>query len=215
MALLVGWVIFAIIIGAIAAGKGRSFIGWTLIACIVSPLIAIILVAVISPANRGDRRQERQFQRHGSKECPDCSEQVLGTATVCKHCGYRFDLYGNLGTRRFEQIEDNGKSPAIALRALAETDGAPVNHRQMATIVDYISEGNHVTDATWSSLAQFVADLPSDQTSIVAAVRQLRSLSRGERKRFLRAMQRIIKLRRAKSAENAERFQAQLERALT
>jgi hypothetical protein len=27
-----------------------------------------------------------------TKRCPDCAETVLAEATVCKHCGHRFDI---------------------------------------------------------------------------------------------------------------------------
>jgi hypothetical protein len=26
-----------------------------------------------------------------TKQCPDCAETILADASVCKHCGYRFD----------------------------------------------------------------------------------------------------------------------------
>jgi hypothetical protein len=32
-----------------------------------------------------------------TKRCPDCAETVLAEATVCKHCGHRFDIGGSPG----------------------------------------------------------------------------------------------------------------------
>jgi hypothetical protein len=33
--------------------------------------------------------------RAASKHCPDCAEEVLAAARVCKHCRYRFDEPGD------------------------------------------------------------------------------------------------------------------------
>lgn len=213
MAIFVVYLIFAAIIGAIAAGKGRSFLGWTLIGCIVTPLLAIILVAVISPANRSDRRSEDAYRRHGAKECPDCSETVLGDALVCKHCGYRFDLYGNLGTHGFERIQSTREAQAIALRAIAEADG-PLEPWQMANIVDYVigqTNGRDVSRETRHTLAEWIYELPRERGSLGSAVRALRSLSRGDRKRFLRAAQKVARRR----SERAIAFREKIEQAIS
>ena len=53
------WLLFAVAVGAIASSKGRSGIGWFLLAVIISPLIAVIIVAIIGeigePALSADR----------------------------------------------------------------------------------------------------------------------------------------------------------------
>lgn len=44
-----GWVAFAVVVGVAANARGRSWIGWFLIALVLSPLLALILVLVMKP----------------------------------------------------------------------------------------------------------------------------------------------------------------------
>lgn len=48
MEFLMFWVGFAVVVGLIANGKGRSFLGWTLLALLISPLLAGLLALVVS-----------------------------------------------------------------------------------------------------------------------------------------------------------------------
>jgi Short C-terminal domain len=45
--LLVLWFTFAIVAGAVASGRGRSGVGWFLFAILLSPLIGLIVVALL------------------------------------------------------------------------------------------------------------------------------------------------------------------------
>jgi hypothetical protein len=45
---------------------------------------AVLLVAIFLSYVASGARQPR-------KRCPQCAENVLAAAQVCKHCGYRFD----------------------------------------------------------------------------------------------------------------------------
>jgi hypothetical protein len=45
--------------------------------------IAWIVLVIAFNASIGARRQR--------KACPQCAEAVLAAATVCRHCGFRFD----------------------------------------------------------------------------------------------------------------------------
>lgn len=49
MEILAIWLVFAIIVGVVANGRGRSAIGWFLLALLISPLIAIIVLLVMGP----------------------------------------------------------------------------------------------------------------------------------------------------------------------
>jgi hypothetical protein len=44
---VIGWVIFACVVGAAASGRGRSSVGWLILALIISPLLAGILLAIL------------------------------------------------------------------------------------------------------------------------------------------------------------------------
>lgn len=70
------WLIGAGIAAAIAGSRGRSALGWFVLSIIVSPLLGI-LAAMLLPAV--DTRPHRT--------CPHCAENVLASASLCKHCG--------------------------------------------------------------------------------------------------------------------------------
>jgi branched-subunit amino acid ABC-type transport system permease component len=55
-------------------------LGLLVIAIVLIPLLGTLL----NRTNLGRRAR-------GLKLCPDCAEDVKGTAKVCKHCGYRFE----------------------------------------------------------------------------------------------------------------------------
>ena len=46
MELMGFWLMASIVVGIIASGKGRSFLGWTLLATLISPLLAGLLILV-------------------------------------------------------------------------------------------------------------------------------------------------------------------------
>lgn len=56
MGILVFWLLLCILPAAIASSKGRSAVGWFLIGIIISPLLAAILVALLSSPAVEDRR---------------------------------------------------------------------------------------------------------------------------------------------------------------
>jgi len=65
------WLFFALLVGLLASSRGRSFLGWMLLAIVLSPLLAGLLVLVIGPARR----------------CPFCGGGVDKNVLVCRHCG--------------------------------------------------------------------------------------------------------------------------------
>lgn len=78
MFFLIFWIGFSIGIGAWAQSFDRNFIGWTFIALLLSPVIAVIILL-------GVGRLEEE-----GKKCPKCAEMVKPEAQVCKHCGHEF-----------------------------------------------------------------------------------------------------------------------------
>lgn len=79
------WFIFAVIVGVGASSRGRSGFGWFVLAMLISPLLAVILL-VLLPSLRstpGGPTPDTHVK------CPDCAELVLREARVCKHCGCR------------------------------------------------------------------------------------------------------------------------------
>lgn len=69
--LVIGWVVVAALIGAIASSRNRGFaLGfWT--SLLFSPIIGIIVVLLNSD---------------GRGPCPECKEPVIKGAARCPHC---------------------------------------------------------------------------------------------------------------------------------
>lgn len=84
------WLLFSVIVGIVAAKRGRSGVGWALLAVLLTPLLMCILVLAlpkqgIALAARDDAGQLITSATH--VRCPDCRELVRADARKCKHCG--------------------------------------------------------------------------------------------------------------------------------
>lgn len=78
---IVGWVVLAIVVAFVAPIRGRSGFGWFLVALLLSPVIALLLLIVL-PDLKGEIAE-----RGRSRQCPFCAERVKREAIVCRHCG--------------------------------------------------------------------------------------------------------------------------------
>ena len=83
------WIFFAVLVGMFAARRGRSGVGWFILAAILSPLLAWLLLLVLAdlkpapPATAGGETISPETH----VRCPDCRELVRFDARKCKHCG--------------------------------------------------------------------------------------------------------------------------------
>jgi hypothetical protein len=87
MEFFIGWLLCAGIVGVIAQhARGRNGGGWFLLALVISPLLAFILVMCLP--KRLTRQQIRKGLEYFKtvRECPFCAETVKLQAKVCKHC---------------------------------------------------------------------------------------------------------------------------------
>jgi len=74
------WFGLCVFTGAVASNKGRSFIGFFLLAIFISPIIALIIVLCV--------RDLKNKEDTGSmRRCPKCAELIKMQAKICKHCG--------------------------------------------------------------------------------------------------------------------------------
>lgn len=80
MEIAIGWFILALIVGVVAGSRGRGSGNWFVVALLLSPLLAIIILALL-PNLKGAPNPKTHVK------CPDCAELVLKEAKVCKHCG--------------------------------------------------------------------------------------------------------------------------------
>lgn len=70
------YLLFSFLVGIGAIFKSRSVIMWAGLSLLISPLVAGIILLVISDGDYAI--------------CPKCKEKVKSDATICKHCGVEF-----------------------------------------------------------------------------------------------------------------------------
>lgn len=77
------WIALAIVVGGMAARRGRKRFGWTILACLISPVIAGLFLMRI--ADRSAHARQPIPATH--IDCPLCGQRILREARVCRHCG--------------------------------------------------------------------------------------------------------------------------------
>lgn len=81
------WFIGAIVVAIIAASRDRHAFGWFVLAVLISPLLAGILVLALGSPKRAAAARAATPTPETHVKCPECREFVLRDARKCKHCG--------------------------------------------------------------------------------------------------------------------------------
>jgi hypothetical protein len=83
------WFVLAIATGFAAQSRGRDGVGWFLLAILISPPLALILLIAFPSRFVGP-----------SKICQFCTSQVAEAALVCPHCHKEIDTPSGVQARR-------------------------------------------------------------------------------------------------------------------
>jgi hypothetical protein len=83
----IGWLIFSVVVGVAAGARGRGSGNWFVLAVLISPILAVILLALMPSLNPAPASGLLVPTPATHVKCPDCAEFVLREARVCKHCG--------------------------------------------------------------------------------------------------------------------------------
>jgi hypothetical protein len=82
MEILLFWLVGAIVVAIAAGARGRSGLGWFVLAVILSPLIALVLVLVMPNLKLAAAAAAGMPSPATHVKCPDCRELVLMEARV-------------------------------------------------------------------------------------------------------------------------------------
>jgi uncharacterized membrane protein YhdT len=115
--IFVFWLGFSVAIGVWASNRGRSGFGWFLLACLISPLLAGIFLAVTKNMARLPSLTVPSENTHS--RCPACAEFVLPEAIKCKHCGIALtpqeNFYHEVSARQAKKGKEDRKNLFIGV----------------------------------------------------------------------------------------------------
>lgn len=100
------WAVLSIAVAFFAHQRGRNGAGWLLLALLISPLLAVILLALMRDLRSTPSAQANTpaAPRRKLRRCPSCAEDIYAEATRCRHCGVDLDPLPSLPPETPEQL---------------------------------------------------------------------------------------------------------------
>lgn len=86
MELFLFWLALSVIVGVAASNRARSGFLWWLLALVISPILAGLLLLAVG-RGKSSATGEAAATPDTHVRCPDCRELVRRDARRCKHCG--------------------------------------------------------------------------------------------------------------------------------
>lgn len=83
MEILLVWLSFSVVAGIVAASRGRSGFGYFLLSIVVSPVIGLLLVALMPSLKAASMQPDQTTHR---VPCPRCAELIMPSAAICRFC---------------------------------------------------------------------------------------------------------------------------------
>ena len=115
---LFAWLITAWLVARGATGRGRSAFGWFLLAILLAPPVAALMLLVLPDLGQSRQRRLAAGRKAGLRLCPSCAEVVRLEARCCRYCGVdleRIDRHRALQTAPPGRIGiDQRSEPRIA-----------------------------------------------------------------------------------------------------
>ena len=99
MGIFLLWLVFAIVVGAVAKNNGRSFGGYFVLSLLLSPIIGLIILLIASVNNPAHKRVQQESENEGQPlrytyagtlsqvTCKSCGKEFEENLASCPHCG--------------------------------------------------------------------------------------------------------------------------------
>jgi hypothetical protein len=109
------WLGLASIVGFAAHARGRSFVAWTALALVFTPILSGIAVLVM--AKDTNELEDRGIRARELRRCPACRGVSRYDATACMHCGRA--LEGDVGQAGDRVVSVSVRSGSVDPEILA------------------------------------------------------------------------------------------------
>ncbi len=108
------WLITALLVARGAAGRGRSATGWFLLAILLAPPVAALMLLVMPDRIEARQRIQASAGRAGLRLCPSCAEVVRQEARCGRYCGVDLERLDKEQQRLAVRAQQPGQGTALS-----------------------------------------------------------------------------------------------------